>query len=411
MPVAKRASNQGPAQQEANTKRTFLPAALACVLAIIAVAAVVLAVLGVTASSQATAGPDSREPVTITDVVRQGSVVETVDLEAELVPASAWSIASPVSDGTVTRGGLAAGSHADAGEVVAVVNERPVIVFTGDVPSYRALSEGSSGRDVAQLQSGLEALGYDIWDKEGFYGASTAGAVYYFYRDLDFPPVDAQGAPVTTLRAAGVPQGEIQYVPDLPRQATTSCGTPGDAAGTEICGLSSGDTKLIAKMTPAAQGHVDAGMEGTILLDGVDIAFTVGDAIDGDSLDESLTEEDEVQGDASEDSSENNDDQSTQPAEIALEVADSIELPQGELSGIAQIVIHASAEDALKAPGIAIRGDAESAWLETSGGDQLPVNIGVCADGFCEVSGNGVENGLEVTLSGAGIDEWAGPVP
>ncbi len=54
-----------------------------------------------------------------------------------------------------------AGTTLEQGEVVAKVNETPVILLYGDLPAYRTLQYGSEGADVAQLEADLVALGYD----------------------------------------------------------------------------------------------------------------------------------------------------------------------------------------------------------------------------------------------------------
>jgi peptidoglycan hydrolase-like protein with peptidoglycan-binding domain len=54
-----------------------------------------------------------------------------------------------------------AGTTLEQGDVVAKVNEVPVILLYGDLPAYRSLQYGSEGTDVAQLEADLVALGYD----------------------------------------------------------------------------------------------------------------------------------------------------------------------------------------------------------------------------------------------------------
>jgi peptidoglycan hydrolase-like protein with peptidoglycan-binding domain len=54
-----------------------------------------------------------------------------------------------------------AGTTLQQGDVVAEVNQTPVILLYGTLPAYRTLSYGSEGADVAQLEADLVALGYD----------------------------------------------------------------------------------------------------------------------------------------------------------------------------------------------------------------------------------------------------------
>jgi peptidoglycan hydrolase-like protein with peptidoglycan-binding domain len=53
------------------------------------------------------------------------------------------------------------GTTLQQGDVLAKVDEIPVILLYGELPAYRSLSYGSEGPDVAQLEAALVALGYD----------------------------------------------------------------------------------------------------------------------------------------------------------------------------------------------------------------------------------------------------------
>lgn len=73
------------------------------------------------------------------------------------------------------------GSVIQRGGTLFKVNQLPVVLMYGSVPAYRTLKEGvSGGQDVAQLNENLIALGYDpygaIADYERF-GEATAAAV------------------------------------------------------------------------------------------------------------------------------------------------------------------------------------------------------------------------------------------
>ncbi len=64
------------------------------------------------------------------------------------------------SSGTITWL-PAAGTTLQQGDVVAKVDEVPVILLYGSLPAYRSLQYGSEGADVGQLEADLVALGYD----------------------------------------------------------------------------------------------------------------------------------------------------------------------------------------------------------------------------------------------------------
>src|SRR5262250_751170 len=54
------------------------------------------------------------------------------------------------------------GSFVAPGNAIIEVAGRPFFVFAGKVPAYRYMARGESGSDIAQLQAGLESLGFSI---------------------------------------------------------------------------------------------------------------------------------------------------------------------------------------------------------------------------------------------------------
>jgi peptidoglycan hydrolase-like protein with peptidoglycan-binding domain len=82
-------------------------------------------------------------------------------------------------DGTVTSAS-SVGVELGRGDVVALVDGRPVVVFYGDVQPERDLAAGDEGADVLQLESNLAALGFDsagTLSVDGVFTAQTADAV------------------------------------------------------------------------------------------------------------------------------------------------------------------------------------------------------------------------------------------
>src|SRR6516162_5641749 len=79
------------------------------------------------------------------------------------------------------------GSFVSPGNVIIEVAGRPFFVLQGSVPAYRDMAPGESGSDIAQLQAGLESLGFGIGaDTSGTYGAGTSAAVAAFYQSLGY---------------------------------------------------------------------------------------------------------------------------------------------------------------------------------------------------------------------------------
>lgn len=100
------------------------------------------------------------------------------------------------TDGVVTVSAGAAGTVTSLpddgstiveGETVYTLDERPVVVFYGDVPAYRSLSTRSTdGDDVLQLEEALTRLGYDEDEDfalDGDFTTATRDAIKAFQDD------------------------------------------------------------------------------------------------------------------------------------------------------------------------------------------------------------------------------------
>jgi hypothetical protein len=125
----------------------------------------------------------------------------------------------------VTAVATSPGAHVADGSLIAAVAGRPVFVMRGRIPAYSAMSYGSTGIDVTELQAGLEAAGFGVgFDTTGTYGAGTAAAVADLYHRDGYVPVTAPGPAggssgkhkAKSVQYATVPLGEIMFTPSLP---------------------------------------------------------------------------------------------------------------------------------------------------------------------------------------------------
>src|SRR5215470_1935818 len=108
------------------------------------------------------------------------------------------------------------GSFVAPGNAIIEVAGRPFFVFAGKVPAYRDMARGESGSDIAQLQAGLESLGFSIGgDTSGVYGPGTSAAVAAFYNGLGYKAPAVSLGPKTG-RGPEVPLSEIMFVPRFP---------------------------------------------------------------------------------------------------------------------------------------------------------------------------------------------------
>jgi peptidoglycan hydrolase-like protein with peptidoglycan-binding domain len=186
------------------------------------------------------------------------------------------------------------GDAVHSGEVVAEVSDRPVFVLEGDLPLWRDLVLGESGKDVAELQSALAYLGFSSGaDLYGYFGAGTEAAVKAFYRVIGYPPatqpvaaksnaqsvgaksntqpvaVNKKGAAAPPAKkkevaappAAIVPMSEAWFVPSLPAEVITVAARVGDTASGPLMSIArEGSLRLTGQLDPSEKALVKAGM-------------------------------------------------------------------------------------------------------------------------------------------------------
>jgi peptidoglycan hydrolase-like protein with peptidoglycan-binding domain len=128
-------------------------------------------------------------------------------------------------DATTVNGRLAGtvtwlpepGATVRRGEALYRVDDAPVVLLYGALPTYRTLSPGTKGADVRQFEENLHALGYRGFTVDDDYSTSTATAVKDWQDDI--------GQPETGT----VEPGRIRYGPGPVRVATRKAAV-GDAA-------------------------------------------------------------------------------------------------------------------------------------------------------------------------------------
>ena len=160
------------------------------------------------------------------------------------------------------------GSFVSPGNVIIEVAGQPFFVLQGSVPAYRDMAPGETGSDIAQLQAGLETLGFGIGgDTTGTYGPGTSAAVAAFYQSLGYK---APVAPTATKGHHGteVPLSEIMFVPRLPAQVVKLGGGVGKVVSGSLVTLSLGSPSVKGQLNPAFGPLVRPGMKVTITTQG-----------------------------------------------------------------------------------------------------------------------------------------------
>jgi len=204
----------------------------------------------------------------ITSTVQAQGVVEPPPEVAQLSGASGGGGNGELS--IVTKAILQPGDTVEPGSVIVEVAGRPLFAFQGSGPAYRNLVPGESGTDVAQLQAGLESLGYSTGsDTSGVFGPGTGSAVAAYYSALGYsvPKVPADPAAASKPKAASkamVPLAEIMFVPRFPARVVKVAGPVGTEANGSLVTLSMGNPTVAGQLSPSDAALVRAGMAVTI---------------------------------------------------------------------------------------------------------------------------------------------------
>jgi peptidoglycan hydrolase-like protein with peptidoglycan-binding domain len=127
--------------------------------------------------------PEETTADQLTYTVQEGSVGRTatysVHATRDRVPLGV--VAAP---GVVTALGAATGDCVEAGDELLRVDERPIVLVDGSVPSFRDLALGAVGEDVRQLQQHLRAAGYLKTRADGVLGPLTELSIKLWQRTL-----------------------------------------------------------------------------------------------------------------------------------------------------------------------------------------------------------------------------------
>jgi hypothetical protein len=184
----------------------------------------------------------------------------TVQVSGSLGYAGSYAIVNQAA-GTAYTALPAPGATIQRGQELYEVDGTPVTLFYGATPAWRALSGGvPAGRDVAQLDRNLIALGYGAGlVVSDYYTDATAYAVGLWQA--------ARGLPVTGT----VPLGQVAYAPG-PLRITGVTPVPGSPPqpGTSILTATSPVPVAVAEVPVGQEYLVKAGDSVTVTLpDGV----------------------------------------------------------------------------------------------------------------------------------------------
>jgi HlyD family secretion protein len=311
-----------------------------------AAAATVVCGLGFAASQwirspeQAAADAAPPRPTELTATVDKRIFKSTVVLRGDVAAGQQFEVTpTPRETGgkaVVTGVRARQGDTISAGAVLLEVSGRPLIALPGEVPAYRDLRPGSSGKDVTQLQAALKSLGHDPRETNGVYGPGTKTAVAALYEAIghSVPTTgeddqknlesartrvkqaergladarDAGGDPKTVARAAEdvtvakkdlaelekrtgpmLPAGEVVFLPGFPARVVASQAQVGGEVKAPLVTVSSGALQVSGLLNPGQRNLVQPGQPVEITSESMSVTASGRVASVGDLVDEKST--------------------------------------------------------------------------------------------------------------------------
>jgi peptidoglycan hydrolase-like protein with peptidoglycan-binding domain len=328
-----------------------------------AVVAIVVASRGGSNSPSATAS-------TATATVARRDLVDRASESGELDYADKTTLAGKLQ-GTVTW--LPdEGSTVHRGGTLYRVDDEPVALMYGHVPVWRAFSSGmSDGPDVKELERNLAKLGYDPGTVDDHFSSSTASAVKAWQKDEG---LDQTGS---------VDLGRVVFAAGAQRIGQVTASIGGQASG-PLMGLSSTRHVATANIDAAQQTLVHKG-------DPVLVELPSGDDVRGRISNVSRVAKSSQQANSG--------------ATIAIEVSFSTKthLPDLDQAPVTIKIAQQRERNALSVPITALIAQPGAGFtVEVVHSDGrhtfVPVQTGLFASGYVQVSGSGLEPGTRVVV-------------
>ena len=332
-----------------------------------AVAAAVVAVV-VIASSGGSDNSTGSAP-TATATVERRDLVDREDVTGQLEYADTSTLAGRIQ-GTVTWL-PAEGREVRRGGTLYRVDDEPVVLMYGSVPAWRELSAGvSDGPDVLELERNLAALGYDPGTVDDHFSSSTTAAVQDWQDDLG-------------LSETGVVElGRVTFASGAQRVGQVTAHEGGQAVGALM---------QLSSTRHVATADVDAA-EQTLLHKGEEVLVELpsGQQVRGRISSASRVAE------ASRTSN------SGYTIAIEVKFGKKVRLPQLDRAPVTLKLATASKRDVLSVPVTALLaqpGGGYSVEVVNNGRHvYVPVQTGLFASGYVEVSGSGLAPGMKVVV-------------
>lgn len=230
--------------------------------AVIGVVVLVIAAIAVVTTHTSHKGTTNQGPTTGVAKVEKGSLSDSVSLAGTLTyqarpDGSPYSVINQMP-GTYTAL-PSAGDSVGCGNVLYRVDDEPVILLCGTTPSYRSLSVGLSGPDVAELNANLVKLGYatkaDIEPSSDDFTYATEAALEKLQSKVGETPTGE------------LDLGQAVVLADAARVSKVTAALGGMAEpGAQLAQATSGTLEVQVALDPSQQSEVTKGESAQITL-------------------------------------------------------------------------------------------------------------------------------------------------
>jgi membrane fusion protein, multidrug efflux system len=332
-------------------------------------------------------GGDGATGATSTVPVEVRDLVLTDEYEAEL----GFGETDPVTAGRsgVVTGVAPVGTVVGQGQVLFSLDLQPTVLLHGEIPAFRDLSvDADPGADITQLEQALVDLGFGAGvtvDDE--FTDATGDAVADWEEALGRSDPDG----VVTL-------GDVVFVPADLRVAEVAAerGTQVQS-GAEVVHVTATTKVVTLQLTVDQVANVEAGTPVTIELpDGTEATGKIADVAT-----EPTTDDDGGGGGGGGGGGDGNED--TYAVTVTL---DDPAVAGGFDSGTVDVTVERGrTEDAIAVPVIALLALREGGYgvqvaddSEPGGYRLVPVEVGTIADDWAQVTGDGIEAGVDVVV-------------
>lgn len=358
--------NGGPQPRRRRRRLVWTALGLACA------GAVGAAVWALTDVGDSSSSETETVVATSTAEVARRDLAQTETFDGTLGFADSRTVVTQ-SMGTVTA--LASeGATRRRGQVLYRVDQRPVVLLIGKVPTWRRLEEGIEGRDVLQLERNLKKLGYDPGTVDREFDSETEEAVEDWQEDMG---VDETGA---------VEPGEIMVSPE-PVRVGAHLASVGQAVqpGSEILEISSSTQVVTVELELADRPLVARGDRVTVELP--DESELAGRIVDIGSVAQATTDEETGEETGS-------------TVEVTIQLS---ERARGlDQAPVDVVVVTDSQEDVLAVPVtalVALLGGGYAVEVPDAQTTRLvPVEPGMYADGYVEIAEGDLAQGDTVVV-------------